>query len=383
MRSSPTARATLTDAVLAYNGRAESGYARRVPQPKPLNVWDYERLAEEKLPAGAFGYFAGGAGDERTLRDNVEAYGRYRLRPRVLVDVTEVTTRTTVLGTDVSMPLLVAPTALQRMAHPDGELATARAAAAAGTIMCLSTIATATAREVADAAPDAPRWFQLYVLRDEARTRALLEEAAETGYSAVVLTADTPYLGRRERDVRNAFSIPAELVVPNMPAPEVGSLHRQFESMSAGVTWRDVERISSMAGLPVLVKGILTAEDALLAVEHGAAGIVVSNHGGRQLDGVPATLDALPEVVDAVGGRVEVLLDGGIRRGTDVLKALALGAGVAMAGRAVLWGLAVDGEAGVSRVLELLRAEIELGLALLGCHSPDEVGSAHVARTSA
>jgi isopentenyl diphosphate isomerase/L-lactate dehydrogenase-like FMN-dependent dehydrogenase len=313
----------------------------------------------------------------------VEAYGRYRLRPRVLVDVAEVTTATTVLGTDVSMPLLVAPTALQRMAHPDGELATARAAAAAGTVMCLSTIATATAREVAEAAPHAPRWFQLYVLRDEGKTRALLEDAAACGYSAIVLTADTPYLGRRERDVRNAFSIPTDLVVPNMPAPEVGSLHRQFASMSAGVTWRDVERIASISGLPVLVKGILTAEDALLAVEHGAAGIVVSNHGGRQLDGVPATLDALPEVVDAVGGRVEVLLDGGIRRGTDVLKALALGARAAMAGRAVLWGLAVDGEAGVSRVLKLLRAEIELGLALLGCRSPDEVGSAHVARTSA
>jgi isopentenyl diphosphate isomerase/L-lactate dehydrogenase-like FMN-dependent dehydrogenase len=351
--------------------------------PKPVNVRDYERLAEEKLAPGAFGYFAGGAGDEWTLRDNVEAYGRYRLRPRVLVDVTEVTTRTSVLGTDVSMPLLVAPTALQRMAHPDGELATARAAAAAGTVMCLSTIATATAREVAETAPDAPRWFQLYVLRDEARTRALLEDAAALGYSAVVLTADTPYLGRRERDVRNAFSIPADLVVPNMPAPEVGSLHRQFESMSAGVTWRDVERIASISGLPVLVKGVLTAEDALLAVEHGAAGIVVSNHGGRQLDGVPATLDALPEVVDAVGGRVEVLLDGGIRRGTDVLKALALGAKAAMAGRAVLWGLAVEGEAGVGRVLKLLRAEIELGLALLGCRSPDEVGSAHVARASA
>jgi len=345
---------------------------------EPVNVGDYERLAEENLPAGVFGYFAGGAGDERTLRDNVEAYARYRLRPRVLVDVSEVTTRTTVLGTEVSMPLLVAPTALQRMAHPDGEIATARAAAAAGTVMCLSTIANATPREVADAAADAPRWFQLYVLHDEARTRALLEEVASLGYSAVVLTADTPYLGRRERDVRNRFSIPADLVVPNMPAPEVASLHRQFETMSAGVTWRDVERIASISGLPVLVKGVLTAEDALLAVEHGAAGIVVSNHGGRQLDGVPATLDALPEVVDAAGDRVEVLLDGGIRRGTDVLKALALGARAAMAGRAVLWGLAVDGEPGVGRVLELLRAEIELGLALLGCRTPADVGAGHV-----
>ena len=349
---------------------------------EPVNVWDYERLAEERLPAGAFGYFAGGAGEERTLRDNVDAYTRYRLRPRVLVDVTTVTTRTTVLGTDVSMPLLVAPTALQRMAHPDGELATARAAAAAGTIMCLSTIATATAREVAEAAPGAARWFQLYVLKDKGRTRDIVEEAGALGYSAIVLTADTPYLGRRERDVRNAFSIPGDLAIPNMPVPEEGSLHRQFAEMSPAVTWRDVEDLASTSGLAVVVKGVLTAEDALLAAEHGAAGIVVSNHGGRQLDGVPATLDALPEVVDAVGDRAAVLVDGGIRRGTDVLKALALGARAAMAGRAVLWGLAVAGEAGVGRVLELLRSEIELGLALLGCRSPEEVGSAHVARAA-
>ena len=348
--------------------------------PKPVNVSDYERLAEEKLPPGAHGYFAGGAGDERTLRDNVDAYARYRLRPRVLVDVTEVSTATTVLGTEVSMPLLVAPTALQRMAHPDGEVATARAAAELGTIMCLSTIATASPEEIAEVAPAAPRWFQLYVLRDRGHTRALLERVAGLGYSAVVLTADTPYLGRRERDVRNRFAIPADLAVPSMPAPEDESLPRVFASMSPAVTWRDVEEIASTTGLPVLVKGVLTAEDALLAVEHGAAGIVVSNHGGRQLDGVPATLDALPEVVEAVGGRVEVLLDGGIRRGTDVLKALALGARAAMTGRAVLWGLAVDGQPGVRRVLELLRAELELGLALLGCRSPDEVGPAHVTR---
>jgi isopentenyl diphosphate isomerase/L-lactate dehydrogenase-like FMN-dependent dehydrogenase len=350
--------------------------------PKPVNVGDYERLAAIKLPAGAFGYFAGGAGDEQTLRDNVEAYGRYRFRPRVLVDVTEVTTATTVLGTEVSMPLLVAPTALQRMAHPDGEVATARAAAAAGTIMCLSTIATASAREVAEAAPEAARWFQLYVLRDRGRTRAQLEEVATLRYSAVVLTADTPYLGRRERDVRNAFAIPADLAVPNMPEPDDDSLPSAFASMSPAVTWRDIEEIASTSRLPVLVKGVLTAEDAILAVEHGAAGIIVSNHGGRQLDGVPATLDALPEVVDAVAGRVEVLIDGGVRRGTDVLKALALGARAAMAGRAVLWGLAVGGEAGVERVLMLLRAEIELGLALLGCQSPEQVGPAHVARTA-
>ncbi len=349
----------------------------------PVNVADYERLAEEKLPAGAFGYFAGGAGDEVTLRENVAAYGRYRLRPRVLVDVSAVTTATTVLGNEVSMPLLVAPTALQRMAHPDGEVATARAAAAAGTIMCLSTIANSSPREVAEAAPGGRRWFQLYVLQDAGRTRALVEEVSALGYSAILLTADTPYLGRRERDARTGFRIPDELAFPNMPNPGEGSLHGQFTQMSPAVTWRDVEEIAALSGLPVLVKGVLTAEDALLAVEHGAAGVVVSNHGGRQLDGVPATLDALPEVVDAVGDRTEILIDGGIRRGTDVLKALALGARAALAGRAVLWGLAAGGEAGVAHVLALMREEIELGLALLGCASPADVGSGHVARMPA
>jgi 4-hydroxymandelate oxidase len=347
--------------------------------PEPFNVWEYERLAEDRLAAGAFDYFAGGAGDERTLRDNVEAYTRYRLRPRVLVDVSEITTTTAVLGTEVAMPLLIAPTALQRMAHPDGEIAMARAAAAAGTVMCLSTIATSSAREVAEGCPDGTRWFQLYVFRDAGRTRELIDEVAALGYSAILLTADTPYLGRRERDLRNAFTIPADVVLPNVPVPVDGSLLHQFDTMSAAITWRDVEEVASRAGLPVLVKGVLTAEDALLAVEHGAAGVVVSNHGGRQLDGVPATLDALPEVVEAVGGRAEVLIDGGIRRGTDVLKALALGASAGLVGRAVIWGLAVGGERGARHVLELLRAEIELGLGLLGCRSPAEVGRGHVA----
>jgi isopentenyl diphosphate isomerase/L-lactate dehydrogenase-like FMN-dependent dehydrogenase len=249
--------------------------------------------------------------------------------------------------------------------------------------MCLSTLATATAREVAEAAPDAPRWFQLYVFKDRGLTNDLVQSVADLGYSAILLTADTPYAGPRERDIRTGFRIPADLVIPNLPAPEEESLARVFDTMSPSITWRDVEEIASLSGLPVLVKGVLTAEDALLAVEHGAGGVVVSNHGGRQLDGVPATLDALPEVAEAVGDRTEVLIDGGVRRGTDVLKALALGARAAMAGRAVLWGLAVGGEAGVGRVLELLRVEIELGLALLGCASPADVGSGHVARAPA
>jgi 4-hydroxymandelate oxidase len=347
----------------------------------PLNVADFERAAQERLDAGTWGYFAGGAGDELTLRENVAAFGRWQLRPRVLVDVAGTTTATSVLGTPVSMPLLVAPTAYHRMAHGDGEAATARAAAAAGTIMCLSTFATATLAEVAAAAPGAPRWFQVYVFRDRAVTTALIDEAVEHGYRAIAVTIDAPVLGRRERDLRTGFHVPAELTVPSLasagPWKGVTPLEA-LEAIDPTLTWRDIETFASDSAIPVLVKGVQGAEDARLAVEHGAAAIVVSNHGGRQLDGVPATLDILPEVVEAVEGRVEVLVDGGVRRGTDVAKALALGARAVLVGRAVLWGLAAEGETGVYRVLELLQAEIENALALLGCPTPGDVTRGHV-----
>jgi isopentenyl diphosphate isomerase/L-lactate dehydrogenase-like FMN-dependent dehydrogenase len=335
---------------------------------QPLNVWDYERLAEEKLDANAHAYFAGGAGDEVTLRDNLAAFERRKLRPRMLVDVRTVTTATTVLGTEISLPIMIAPLALQRMAHEDGELATARAAAAAGTIMCLSSAATSSPAEVAAVAPDAPRWFQVYVWRSRSITEAAIDEAVSSGYSALVLTVDVPYIGRRERDLRIDFKVPEHLTVQ-------GDLFAN--NFDAGVGWRDLEWLAGY-GLPVVVKGILTAEDARLACEHGAAAVVVSNHGGRQLDGVSASLDALEEVVDAVDGRAEVLLDGGVRRGTDALKALALGARAVLIGRAMLWGLAAAGEEGVADVLRLLQAEVELGLALLGCSSPADVSRAHV-----
>ena len=351
---------------------------------QPLNVWDYERLAEDRLGPGAWSYFAGGADDERTLRWNLDAYGRWLLRPRILCDVTDVSTETTVLGTPVALPVLVAPVAFQRMAHPDGEAATARAAASAGTVMCLSTIATATPADVAAAAPGAPRWFQLYVFKDWGLTSALVQQAVDAGYSALVLTADTPYLGRREGPLRTGFAIPDDVRIPAVDTARGGglqpfSLHEHFDLFSPAVSWRDIERLNDLSGLPVVVKGVLTAEDARLACEHGATAIGVSNHGGRQLDGVPGTLDALPEVVEAVDGRVEVYLDGGIRRGTDVAKALALGAQATLAGRAVLWGLAVGGEEGARHVLELLRDEIRLALALLGCTSPAEIQREHVA----
>jgi isopentenyl diphosphate isomerase/L-lactate dehydrogenase-like FMN-dependent dehydrogenase len=349
-----------------------------------LNVWDYERAAEEKLPAGPHAYFAAGAGDEWTLRENVAAYRRWTLRPRILRDVTEVSTATTVLGTDIAFPILVAPMAYQRHAHPEGECAMAQGAAKAGTIMCLSTFATSSPAEVCATAPDAPRWYQLYVFRDAGVTRSIVEQAVEAGFQALVLTVDAPYFGRRERDIRTGWLIPDDPVVPALAAA-LGSMREtsvthHFELIAPSLSWKDIERLADDSGLPLLVKGIHTAEDALLAVEHGAAGIVVSNHGGRQLDGVAATIDTLPEVVDAVGTQVEVLIDGGIRRGVDVAIALSLGARAVLVGRPVLWGLAVDGAAGARRVLELLRDELTLALSLLGCTNPGELSRAHVAR---
>ncbi len=359
---------------------------QRAGKEQLLNVWDYERAAEARLDPAAFGYFAGGANDEWTMRENLAAFTRWVLRPRMLVDVSETTAATTVLGTEVSLPVLVAPVGFQRMAHPDGEAAMARGADAAGTVMCLSTLATATIEDVAAAAPDGARWFQLYWSTDRGVVRDMVEGAQRQGYRAVVLTVDLPVLGRRERDLRTGFEIPEEVPVPAFLAL-AGASGQSLDQINwlvdKSLSWRDLEWLRSLSSLPLLVKGILTAEDAVLACEAGAEGIVVSNHGGRQLDGVAASLDALPEVVEAVGDRAEVLLDGGIRRGTDVVKALALGARAVLAGRAPLWGLAVGGAEGVQRVLELLRDEIELALALCGCPSPADVTRAHVGRASA
>jgi isopentenyl diphosphate isomerase/L-lactate dehydrogenase-like FMN-dependent dehydrogenase len=302
----------------------------------------------------------------------------------MLVDISRVTTATTVLGTESSMPLFVAPTAFQRTVHPDGEVAMARAAAGAGTVMCLSTFATATIEEVAAAAPGAPRWFQLYWSSDRGFVREVVERAEAAGFRAVVLTVDLPRLGRREEDLRTGFVVPEELPVPAFFALADAARAVSPEDISWAVddtlTWNDLEWLGSVSTLPILVKGVLTAEDALLAAEAGAAGVVVSNHGGRQLDGVAASLDSLPEVVEAVGDRVAVLMDGGIRRGSDVVKALALGAQAVLTGRPPLWGLGAGGADGAQRVLELLRDELELALALCGCTSPAEVTRAHVGR---
>jgi len=299
----------------------------------------------------------------------------------VLVDVSEVSTRATVLGAELEMPILVAPVAFQSIAHGDGEAAMARAAAAAGTVFCLSSLTSIRPGEVADAAPGGRRWMQVYIFRDRGVTRALVDEAAESGYEALLLTVDAPYAGRRERDLRSEFQVPAEI---RAPAIEGAVGHRSlstaevFELVDPSITWEDLDRLCNEFELPILVKGLITGEDAALAVEHGAAGVVVSNHGGRQLDNAPATIDALPEVVEAVDGRIPVLLDGGVRRGSDVAVALAIGAQAVLVGRPALWGLAVDGEAGVRRALEMLADELRLALALLGAPEPSALNAEHV-----
>ena len=301
----------------------------------------------------------------------------------MLVDVSEISTSTTVLGAELEMPILVAPLAFQLLAHPDGEQGMARAARAAGTVLCLSSLTSTRPAEVAMAAPDGKRWMQVYLFRDRGMTRAMVEEAAESGYEALLLTVDAPYAGRRERDLRSDFQVPAEI---RAPAIEGAVGHRSlttaevFALVDPSITWSDLEQLCGEFDLPILVKGLITGEDAALAVEHGAAGVVVSNHGGRQLDNAPATIDALPEVVEAVDGRIPVLLDGGVRRGTDVAVALAIGAQAVLVGRPALWGLALDGEAGARLALELLAEELRLALALLGAPNPAALTPDHAQR---
>ena len=347
-----------------------------------VNVYDAQAEAERKLEPGPRGYFSGGAGDEVTMRENVTSWQGWRLRPRRLTGAESSTTAATVLGAPVTAPILIGPIAYQRLLDPEGEAAMARAAAAFGTVMCLSTLATATPTEVAAAAPDGRHWFQLYPFSDAGVTRALTEEAVGAGFEAVVLTVDAPPGGNRERDVRQGFAIPAEIEIPSVAAAFGGSrtvtVGESFDLMTRALTWEDLGGIAAEAGLPLFVKGLLTAEDAALAVEHGAAGVVVSNHGGRQLDRSITTAEALPEVVEAVAGRAAVLVDGGFRRGVDIAVALALGADAVLLGRPTAWGLAAGGAAGAERVLRILAAELELALALLGIASTADLGPRHL-----
>ena len=340
--------------------------------PALLSLADYERAAREAVAPEALGYIEGGAGDEITLRDNIAAWSRLALRPRMLVGAGRCDLSVTLLGRRRAHPVIVAPTAFQRLAHPDGEIGSATAAAATGTVMCVSTLASAGAASVADAVPGGTRWFQLYAFTDRGVTRDLVSGAVEHGYEAVVVTVDRPVLGVREREFRsNARGAGSAAAAPDaIAAPGAVSATRPAdysELIDADLRWADIEQLVSECPVPVLLKGILTAEDAELAVGHGVAGVIVSNHGGRQLDTVLSGADALPPIADAVGGRIDVIVDGGIRRGTDVVKALALGARAVMIGRPMTYGLAVGGARGAQRVLEILLTEVENALALTGC----------------
>lgn len=347
---------------------------------KPINLFEYEQLAVKHLSPMALDYYRSGAGDEITLKDNRAAFTRVKLCPRMLVDVSKIDLSTTVLGENLSFPLLVAPMAFQCLAHPDGEIATANAAASAGIGMVLSTLATKSLEEVAAIRRNFSyplQWFQLYIHKDKGLTQALVERAYKAGYKALCVTVDAPILGKRERDQRNAFTLPSDLQLANLvnmsglnipqTEAESGLLAYFAQQINPAVTWQDLEWLQALSPLPLVLKGILRADDALKAVEYGAKAIIVSNHGGRQLDGAIASFDALPEIVAAVNGKIEILLDGGIRRGTDILKALAIGAKAVLLGRPILWGLAVNGQAGVVDVISLLQTEFYAALALSGC----------------
>ncbi|WP_234392425.1 alpha-hydroxy acid oxidase [Streptomyces sp. WM6378] len=331
---------------------------------------EYNTAARSVVEPSVWDYIDGGSGDESTLRESLAGFRRYRLRPRVLVDVSRCDTRTTLLGSPVALPIAVAPTGFHGLVTPEGEVACARAAGQAGALMVVSTFATRRLEDVALVARG-PLWMQLYVFRDRTVSEDLVIRAEEAGYRALVVTVDAPVRGRRVRDLRNAFALPAGLAPANFPDIRADGSPAELAAVMArridpAFTWDDLAWLRSLTRLPIVLKGVLTAEDAARAAELGVAAVVVSNHGGRQLDGAVTALDALPEVVRAVAGRCEVLIDGGIRRGTDVLIALALGARAVLVGRPVLWGLAVSGTEGARNVLSILGAELETAMALCG-----------------
>ncbi|EFJ37710.1 hypothetical protein SELMODRAFT_402239 [Selaginella moellendorffii] len=359
-----------------------------------VNVDEYEDLARVKMPKMYYDFYAGGAEDKWTLRENRSAFSRIRIRPQVLVDVSHTDLTTSVLGLKIACPIMVAPTALHKLAHPEGELATARATAAANTVMVVSTSSSHTIEEIADTGPGI-RFFQLYIF-NKVRAMELVARAEKAGYKAIVLTVDTPILGRREDDLRNRLVLPPDVSMklidgigeqhsqPTEPGSSLAAVASEYKDKS--ITWKDVQAFMKLTKLPFLLKGILTKEDALKAIDICVDGIIVSNHGGRQLDHVPATISVLEEVaitrnscyvVAAAAGRCPVFVDGGIRRGTDVFKALALGASGVFVGRPVLFGLAIDGEQGVKKVLDMLKDELRTTMVIAGCPT-----LAHINRSS-
>lgn len=346
------------------------------------SVVEFEASARRAMDAAAFDYVAGGSWDEVSLAANEAAWRGYRLRPRVLVDVTGIDPGTTMLGESVSMPLAIAPMAVHGLAHPAAEIATAKAAAGAGVPFTLSTMASRSIEEVATAVPDATRWFQLYVQADPGRTRELVTRAAAGGYGAIMLTVDLPRLGYRQRDRRSAFRLSELGNFVDAPPSHARGVHVEGsvgeDGQDVALTWGDLATIRSWSSLKLILKGILTADDAVLAVGHGVDAIVVSNHGARQLDRTAAPIDVLGEVVAAADGRVEVWVDGGVRRGLDIVIARALGARGVMVGRPIIWALACGGQAGVARALAILREEFEIALALIGARTPADLSPSHV-----
>ena len=393
--------------VLRFRRRARTRAERL--RNEAANIDDLRRLARRRLPGGVFDYIDGGAEDEVTMRANGDAFRRWNFAPRVLRDVSRVDTSTTLLGRRLPFPLVLAPAGFTRMPDPDGEVAVARAAARAGLPYCLSTVATRSIEEVA-AAADGNHWFQLYPLRDRELTRELVQRAADAGYEGMMPTVDMAVSGRRERDVRRGFTLPPQIglatvldgirhpgwtwrfirsepiVFSNLmgrsaadgttPVALADFIDSQFDP---GFSWRDVAWLRDAWQGVLVIKGIQTVADARIAADHGCDAIVVSNHGGRQLDGAPPALDLVAPVKDAVGDRVALICDGGVRRGGDIVKALALGADACMAGRAYLYGLGAGGEAGVDYAIELLAEEMHRTMALIGCTSVAQIGREHVA----
>jgi 4-hydroxymandelate oxidase len=351
--------------------------ANLTPQLSCLS--DFEAAAKGRVPHMAWEFFNGAAADEITMRWNLEAYQRIKLKPHVLVDVSKIDTRVHLLGQELAFPIILAPTAYHKLAHPEGELATARGAGAAHATMVVSTVATTSIEDIAKVATQ-PLWFQLYVQRDRGFTRELVKRAEAAGVRALCLTVDTPITGARNRELRAQFELPPELDRPNLrglkvdgvavatdPSAHLATGESIYTSATdPSMTWKDLDWLLSFAKVPLLTKGILNPDDADRAVKAGVAGIMVSNHGARNLDTLPATIEALPLVAERVAGRVPVIVDGGVRRGTDVLKALANGANAAMIGRPYLYGLSVAGDAGVARVVDILRREFEMAMALTG-----------------
>ncbi|OQR70214.1 hydroxyacid oxidase 1-like [Tropilaelaps mercedesae] len=365
-----------------------------VPSTTLACVKDFENTASQKICSKAWDYYRSGADTEYTLCANETAFLRYRFRPRVLRDVSHVDLSTTVLGTKVTLPIFLAPSAMQKMASERGELDTARAASKKGTIMVLSTLSTTSIEDVAHefrnwTTARGALWFQLYIYKDREITQRLVRRAERAGFKALCLTVDAPYLGNRRADARNRFEMPSGLTLANfddLNEPEMAAGQAKQDSwlleytqslFDASISWKDIAWLRSITSLKIVLKGIVTAEDAELAVHHGVDGILVSNHGGRQLDGAPATVDALPEVVAAVrsvaGSNCEVYLDGGIRTGADVAKAIALGARAVFIGRPVLWGLAHNGSSGVEEVLSILGKELRSTMGLLGATNVNEL----------